>query len=76
MKEFDIKAFADEVAAIDGELGRIADYEGEDQGPTYEAWEAGAKQWRHHCGEAIELHRRAIDLWRQGKRGRWKLEQM
>lgn len=70
MKEFDIRTFADQIAAVDNELGRIADYEGEDEGPTYEAWQAGAQQWRHCCDEAIELHQRAIELWQQGKRAR------
>lgn len=73
-KDFNIKTFADQIAAVDNELGRIADYEGENDGPTYAVWYAGSRQWQHHCDLAIELHLRAIELWRQGKRARWVIE--
>jgi len=73
-EEFNIRTFADEVATIDSELGRIADYEGEHDGPTYVAWAAGSKQWRHHCDEAIKLHQRAIEIWQRARYARWKME--
>jgi len=70
MSEFDIRVFADEITAVDSELGRIADYEGGDHGPTYCAWIAEDEHWRTYCEKAIRLHREAIELWRKGIRAR------
>jgi len=52
-----------EIQKTDDALGQFSDYEGEDNGPTWDAYKNGYLARR--ALEAIQLHRKAIAIWGQ-----------
>ncbi len=59
-----VLALAKKVCETDNLLGGIADYEGDEHGPTFIAWEEG--RFEEHADAVIDFHEQAIRLWRVG----------
>jgi hypothetical protein len=58
--EMIVKSLFREVQANDDRLGRYSDHEGDNDGPTYQIWQAGYKTFKAHCQRAIHDHETAI----------------
>ncbi len=55
----------DEVSTCDDRLGAYADYEGNEDGPTYHLWMNGHAGFANCCDRAIDDHTAAIKVWRK-----------
>jgi len=58
---------AEAIRKIDDKLGQFSDHEGNEDGPTYHLWQLGKRRFAARCDEAIELHQRAIRLWKDAR---------
>lgn len=57
-----------EVRAINDQLGRYSDHEGQEDGSTYYFWNHGQDAFDLQCSRAIEDHQTAIRVWRKLRR--------
>jgi hypothetical protein len=56
------------IQQIDDALGRYADYEGSEEGPTFYLYGRGYKEFGEHCDRAIQDHKIAVQRWKALKR--------
>lgn len=57
----EVMAACASVNAADDRLGSRSDHEGDENGPTYHAWQQGRAYFARYVESTIKMHERAID---------------